>query len=238
MFRYPPPMTSTRIQRDPLVGLTWTDDIVARSASPGENALRYLSLLSSGGLVPVLITPKSSTRVVARLDGLVIPGGPDVAPARYGQEPGPRTQTSIEDLDALELDMVAAARARNLPILGICRGQQVLNVALGGTLHQHVDHPQWGANPAAAVHDVRILEGTYLRQVLRTDVVAVNSGHHQAVDRLAPYLQLAALSSDGCVEALEAPDLRLLAVQWHPEEMAEAESSCRLVEGFAQLIKG
>ncbi len=221
-----------------MVGLTWTDDIVARSAAPGENALRYLSLLSSAGLVPVLVTPKSSTTILTRLDGLVVPGGPDVAPARYGQKPGPHAQTSIEDLDALEFEFVTAARARNLPILGICRGQQVLNVALGGTLQQHVDHPRWGADPTAPIHEVQILEGTYLRHILRVDVAAVNSGHHQAVDCLAPSLHAAAVSSDGCVEALEAPNLMLLAVQWHPEEMAEAQISRRLVEGFARWIKG
>ena len=221
-----------------MVGLTWSDDIVARSAAPGENALRYLSLLSSGGLVPVLITPKSSTTLLARLDGLVVPGGPDIAPARYGQEPGLHTEPPIEDLDALELEFVIAAHARNLPVLGICRGQQLLNVALGGTLHQHVDHPLWGAEPAAPTHEVQILEGTYLRHILRVDVAAVNSGHHQAVDRLAPHLHCAAVSSDGCVEALEAPNLQLLAVQWHPEEMADAESSRRLVDGFARWVKG
>jgi putative glutamine amidotransferase len=231
-------MPSMRMNPDPLVGLTWTDDIVARSAAPGENALRYLSLLRSAGLVPVLITSKSSTTLLARLDGLVVPGGPDLAPARYGQEPGPHTETSIEDLDALELEFVTAARARNLPMLGICRGQQVLNVALGGTLHQHVNHPRWGADPAAPIHEVQILDGTYLRHILGVDVAAVNSGHHQAVDRLAPSLHRAAVSSDGCVEAIEAPDLLLLAVQWHPEEMAEAQSSRRLVEGFARWIKG
>jgi putative glutamine amidotransferase len=237
-FRYAPRMQSMRMNDGPMVGLTWTDDIVARSAAPGENALRYMSLLSSAGLTPVLITPKSSTTILARLDGLVVPGGPDVAPSRYEQEPGPHMETSIENLDELEFEFVTAARARSLPILGICRGQQVLNVALGGTLHQHVDHPRWGADPTAPIHDVQILDGTYLRHILGIEVAAVNSGHHQAVDRLAPSLRCAAVSSDGCVEALEAPDLLLLAVQWHPEEMAEAQSSRRLVEGFARWITG
>jgi putative glutamine amidotransferase len=222
----------------PMVGLTWTDDIIARSANPGENALRYLSLLSRAGLVPVLITPGTSTALLARLDGLVAPGGPDIAPARYGQEPGPQTEASINDLDALELELVTAARARNLPLLGICRGQQLINVALGGSLHQHVDHPQWGDDPGTPIHDVEILAGTYLRQALGVDVTAVNSGHHQAVDRLAPSLRRAAVSSDGCVEAIEAPDLLVLAVQWHPEEMPDAQSSRRLVEAFAQWMKG
>jgi putative glutamine amidotransferase len=221
-----------------MVGLTWTDDIVARSAGPGENALRYLSLLSLAGLVPVLVTPGTPTALLARLDGLVVPGGPDVAPARYGQERGPHTEPSIDDLDALEIDFVTAARARSLPLLGICRGQQLINVALGGSLHQHVDHPQWGNDPAAPIHDVRILAGTYLRDALGVEVVAVNSGHHQAVDRLAPTLRTAAVSSDGCVEAVEAPDLLVLAVQWHPEEMPDAPTSRRLVDAFALWMRG
>ena len=223
---------------DPLVGLTWTDDIVARSAAPGESALRYLSLLSSGGLRPVLLTPATSPAVVSRLDGLVLPGGPDVAPARYGQDPGPHTQAAVDALDALELEVVTAARGRNLPILGICRGQQLLNVALGGTLHQHVDHPTWGADPGEPVHEVRIAAGTCLREILGVDAVAVNSGHHQAVDRLAPGLRCAAVSEDGCIEAVEAPELRLLAVQWHPEEMAESPVSRRLIDGFARWVTG
>ena len=224
------------MKADPLVGLTWTHDIVARSSAPGENALRYLNLLSAAGLMPVLITPKASTSVLARLDGLVVPGGPDVAPARYGQRRGPHTETPVEELDALEIDFITAARARNLPILGICRGQQVLNVALGGTLQQHVDHPRWGEDPSAPVHDVKVLEGTYLRAILGVGAAAVNSGHHQAVDQLAPELRCAAISTDECVEALEAPDLLILAVQWHPEEMPDAETSRRLVEGFARWI--
>lgn len=220
----------------PLVGLTWTRDIIARSARPGENALRYLSLLSRGGLVPVLVTPGTSSAVLARLDGLVVPGGPDIASARYGQEPGPRTEASNSDLDALELEFVTAARARNLPLLGICRGQQLINVALGGSLHQHIDHPQWGGDSGAPMHDVEILAGTYLRHALGVDVAAVNSGHHQAVDRLAPSLRISAVSGDGCIEAIEAPDLLVLAVQWHPEEMPDAGSSRRLVEAFAQWV--
>jgi putative glutamine amidotransferase len=221
-----------------MVGLTWTDDIVTRSGHPGENALRYLSLLSRAGLVPVLVTPGVTTALLARLDGVVVPGGPDIAPARYGQEPGPHTEASLDDLDSLELDVVTAARARNLPILGICRGQQLINVALGGSLHQHVDHPQWGEDPSAPVHDVQILAGTYLQRSLGVDVAAVNSGHHQAVDRLAPSLRTAAVSSDGCVEAVEAPDLLIVAVQWHPEEMPDAPTSHRLVDGFAQWMTG
>jgi putative glutamine amidotransferase len=218
----------------PMVGVTWTSDILARSAGAGENALRYLSLVSAAGMVPVLITPGASTSLLARLDGLLLPGGPDIAPSRYGHQPHPQLEAVDDELDSLELDFVSAARARKLPVLGICRGQQLLNVALGGTLHQHVvDHPQWGDDPGAPVHDVQILTGTYLHRTLGVDVTTVNSGHHQAIDRLAPPLRRAAVSTDGQIEAVEAPDLLVMAVQWHPEEMPDATSSRRLVEGFA-----
>lgn len=222
----------------PMVGLTWSDDIVHRSAGPGENALRYMALLTASGLAPVLITPGASTALLARLDGLVLPGGPDIAPSRYGQEPGPRLEAVVDELDTLELDFATAARARNLPMFGICRGQQLLNVVLGGTLHQHVEHPQWGDDPAAPVHDVQVIPGTYLHRALGVDVVAVNSGHHQAIDRLASPLVTSAQSGDGCIEAVEAPNLLVMGVQWHPDEMPDAHISQRLAAAFAAWVGG
>lgn len=221
-----------------MVAVTWTADVVARSARPGESSLRYLELMSSAGLVPVLVTPGTSTSVLARVDGLLLPGGPDIAPRHYGEEPDPRLEVVADDLDDLELDFFAAARARRLPVLGICRGHQLVNVALGGSLHQHVDHPTWDGDTAAVAHEVQVLPGTHLRRVLEADVIAVNSGHHQAIDRLASPLRASAVSEDGWVEAVEAPDLQVLAVQWHPEEMPEADSSRRLVAGFADWVRG
>jgi putative glutamine amidotransferase len=226
------------VRASPTVGVTWTTDVVGRAANPGENALRYLSLLSRAGIVPALIVPGTSISLLARLDGVLLPGGTDISPSLYGQEPAPELETVDDELDTLELDVVSAARARNLPILGICRGQQLINVALGGTLHQHIVHPQWGDNPSVTIHDVQIIAGTYLHRTLGVDVTAVNSGHHQAVDRLAPPLQRAAVSTDDHVEAVEAPELLVMAVQWHPEEMPDAPTSRRLIEGFAEWITG
>jgi gamma-glutamyl-gamma-aminobutyrate hydrolase PuuD len=220
----------------PMVGITWTSDLVARSTQPGENALRYALLLAEAGLVPVLITPGSSVSLLDRLDGLLLPGGPDIAPSHYGSEPSDELGEVVAELDNLELELAHAARARHLPILGICRGQQLINVALGGTLHQHVDHAQWEDDPCQARHDVRLVAGTYLHRTLGVDLATVNSGHHQAVDRIALPLTTCALSMDGYVEALEAEDLLVVAVQWHPEEMAGADSSRRLAAGFASWM--
>ncbi|MDQ6846318.1 MAG: gamma-glutamyl-gamma-aminobutyrate hydrolase family protein [Candidatus Dormibacteraeota bacterium] len=220
----------------PAVGVTWSSDLVGRSAHPGENALKYLALLAQAGTTPVLLTPGTSTAVLGRLDGLLLPGGPDIEPWRYGQEPGGLLEAVDAELDALELEFVEGAQARRRPVLGICRGQQLLNVALGGTLHQHVVHPQWDHDPSTAVHEVRVEPGTFLQRSLGVDTAAVNSGHHQAVDVVAVPLRVAARSPDGVVEALENEDRQLLSVQWHPEEMRDADVSRRLVAGFVRWM--
>ena len=220
----------------PMVGITWSSDIVERSSSPGENALKYANLLTQAGMTPVLVTPGSSTNLLDRLDGLLLPGGPDIAPSRYGQEPGPHLGAVVPELDTLELEFANAAHARQLPILGICRGQQLINVALGGTLHQHVAHPQRDDDLSRAAHQIEILADTHLHRALGVDRAAVNSGHHQAVDEIAPPLHPSACSADGIVEALEAEDLLIMAVQWHPEEMPSDEISRRLLAGFAGWI--
>lgn len=222
----------------PTVGLTWSDDLVGRSTGPGENALKYLSLLTEGGMTPLLLTPGAGTSVVAQLDGLLLPGGPDIAPSRYGQEPDDRLEAVVPELDELELDVFAAAHARRLPVLGICRGQQLLNVALGGTLLQHIDHPQWDDDPSAPAHEVHIVAGTRLRRILGVDAAAVNSGHHQAVDTVAATLTASARSADGVIEALEAPDTLLMSVQWHPDEMRDAPTSRALMAGFLEWMGG
>jgi putative glutamine amidotransferase len=220
----------------PAVGLTWGDDLVERSSRPGENALKYMRLLVEAGLTPVLLTPGTGTDVLATLDGLLLPGGPDIAPSLYGQEPGEHLGPVAPELDALEVEFVHAARARGRPVLGICRGQQLLNVALGGTLHQHVEHPEWDEDTGKPVHEVRIDAGTYLHHLLGVDTAQVNSGHHQAVDVIAGPLRASAHSADGCVEALEAGELLLVSVQWHPEEMPGAQTSRRLMAGFAEWL--
>jgi putative glutamine amidotransferase len=221
----------------PAVGLTWSDDLVDRSSSPGENALKYMALLVEAGMTPVLITPGARPAVLAALDGLLLPGGPDIAPAMYGQQAGEHLGPVVPALDDLELDMFHAARDRGRPVLGICRGQQMVNVALGGTLFQHVDHPQWDEDdPAAPLHEVRLVPGSHLRGMLDVDTAEVNSGHHQAVDALAPSLAAAAYSEDGCLEALESPALLVMCVQWHPDEMRSDVTSRRLMAGFGRWM--
>ena len=221
---------------NPMVGISWSTDLLERSSEPGEHALKYMRLVVEAGLVPVLLMPGAGAGAMSRVDGLLLSGGPDIAPERYGQEPSAGLGKVDPELDQHELELTAAARARQLPILGICRGQQLINVALGGTLHQHVGHPQWDGDPSRPVHQVEVLAGTHLRRTLGVERVEVNSGHHQAVDVIAPLLRASARSTDGVIEALEAEELVIMAVQWHPEEMPDDDVSHRLMAGFATWV--
>ncbi|MBO9520612.1 MAG: gamma-glutamyl-gamma-aminobutyrate hydrolase family protein [Nocardioidaceae bacterium] len=153
---------------------------------------------------------------LARFDGVLLPGGADLGPARYGADPLPETTDVVDFQDDLDLAAVHAVLAADLPTLAICRGMQVLNVALGGTLHQHL--PETTVPHRDAVHDVTVVPGTRLHAVLGTERVDVSSYHHQALDRLAAELAVTAVAADGVVEAVEHRTADVLAVQWHPED--------------------
>ncbi|MET8245247.1 gamma-glutamyl-gamma-aminobutyrate hydrolase family protein [Streptomyces sp. NPDC005202] len=172
----------------------------------------------AGGLAALLPPdePENAAAAVARLDGLVIAGGPDVEPVRYGARPDPRTGPPARARDAWELALIEAALAARVPLLGICRGMQLLNVALGGTLVQHLDgHAEvvgvFGGHPVKPVPGTRYAEAV-------PEEMTVPTYHHQAVDRLGEGLVASAHAEDGTVEAIELPAADwVLGVQWHPE---------------------
>ncbi|WP_049567939.1 gamma-glutamyl-gamma-aminobutyrate hydrolase family protein [Streptomyces sp. SBT349] len=168
-------------------------------------------------LLPPDETPGAARTLVTRLDGLVIAGGPDVEPARYGAHRDPRTGPPAPERDAWETALIEAALDARLPLLGVCRGMQLLNVVLGGTLHQHIEGHA-GPPGVFAEHKVTPVPGTLLARAL-PEPVPVPTYHHQAVDALAPALRASAFAEDGTVEAVERPaaDGYALAVQWHPE---------------------
>jgi putative glutamine amidotransferase len=176
----------------------------------------------SGGLAAMLPPddPAAAAGVVARLDGLVIAGGPDVEPVRYGAEPHPRTGPPARERDAWELALIEAALASGTPLLGICRGLQLLNVALGGTLVQHIEGHVSATVGTFGEHPVKPVPGTRYGALVPEEFT-VPTQHHQSVDLLGAGLTVSAYAADGTVEAVELPDPRwVLGVQWHPE-MAE-----------------
>ncbi|MDQ0797370.1 gamma-glutamyl-gamma-aminobutyrate hydrolase family protein [Streptomyces sp. B1I3] len=175
----------------------------------------------SGGLAVLLPpdSPEQAAAVVARLDGLVVAGGADIDPGLYGAERDFRTGPPAPERDAWEPALLRAAMRAGIPVLGICRGMQLLNVALGGTLIQHLDGHAgpFGKAGVLGEHVVTPVEGTLYASVAPGEA-SVPTYHHQAVDRLAPGLVASAHAADGTVEAVELPGAQwVLGVQWHPE---------------------
>ncbi|WP_405818907.1 gamma-glutamyl-gamma-aminobutyrate hydrolase family protein [Streptomyces sp. NBC_00838] len=182
--------------------------------------MAYPRLVQRAGGVAVMLPPDepaTAASVVARLDGLVVSGGPDVEPVRYGAEPDPRTGPPARERDDWELALIEAALASGTPLLAICRGMQLLNVALGGTLIQHLDGHTAAALGVFGEHPVKPVPGTRYGTAVPEEA-DVPSSHHQAVDRLGRGLIVSAYAGDGTVEAVELVDERwVLGVQWHPE---------------------
>jgi putative glutamine amidotransferase len=207
--------------RKPVIGVT--------RAADGLRATYVRALTQAGAEVVELAPGADGEAILDRVDGLLFTGGYDVDPAEFGAEPHPET-VPAPDRDALELPLVRAAVERGTPVLGICRGIQVINVALGGTLNQHTpehDHHRTGESRQHLAHKVRLAEASQVAGLLGADEVPVNSLHHQTVGEVAPALRPTAWSEDGAVEAVESADGNLLAVQWHPEDLIDTRPESR-----------
>jgi putative glutamine amidotransferase len=193
---------------------------------------RYVASVTAAGAVPVLLPPVPLIdQAVTRLDAIVLAGGGDIDPARYGARRDRNCGPSSDERDGAELALAAAALAAGVPVLGICRGLQILNVALGGTLHQHlpdlVGHEGHAPEPGGyGAHEVSVAPGSRLASILnRTDLtdhlpVVVPTHHHQAIDVLGAGLAATARATDGTIEAAELDPAEhpfVVAVQWHPE---------------------
>jgi putative glutamine amidotransferase len=241
--RTPSPEAGSAPSRRPVIGLTTYEAEAAWGVWHHRAVvlhMDYVRALTAVGAIPVLLPPVPGiAAAVARLDGLVITGGPDVDPATYGQAPQADTVWQVRRDDA-ELALFAAAADVGLPILGICRGLQVINVARGGTLLQHLPDVVGGVghSPGAAefgTTQVSVSAGSMLARALGRSHVEGRCHHHQAVETLGAGLQIVArASADGTVEAVEDPSRRfLLAVQWHPEVGDETDLFQALVAACA-----
>jgi len=208
----------------------------------------YVRALTAAGCAPVLIPILDDDQrlraIYERLDGIVFPGGADIAPGEYHEEPIGDLNVVEAARDRTELTLARWAFADDLPTLGICRGQQVLNVALGGSLWQDlrdqgvtdVEHSDAdGRARSALTHRVRLDPDSRLAQLIDETDIEVNSLHHQAIKTIAPELRVTGKSDDGVIEAVESSERRfLIAVQWHPEEIDELGWVRRLFQGFAK----
>jgi len=224
----------------PLIGIT-TDVVVAAYGAWEEESVLvpsdYVRSVERAGGRPLLVPPSEDgvEETLEALDGLLLSGGSDLDPATYGQQPHPETDGVLEGRDRAELALLEAALARDMPVLAVCRGSQVLNVALGGDLVQHlpdvVGHADHKHTPGAyADHAVTLEVKTRLGGLLGGHA-PVKSHHHQGFGRLGSGLQEAAFAEDGTVEAVEDPSRRFaLGVLWHPE----AGEDMRLFEALVE----
>jgi putative glutamine amidotransferase len=193
------------------------DDIRGARGGALVSGRRYLDALARAGAVPAILDPSQpvDVGVLGRFDGLLLLGGGDVDPARYGaSERHPEVGGIDEYHDAFELAALAAALDLDLPVLAVCRGCQVLNVALGGTLRQHVDDHQ------GVLHPVAVAPGSRTEAAMGTAHPTGWSRHHQVIEQVGGGLIVTARDADGLVEGVELPDRWVVGVQWHPEDSA------------------
>jgi len=236
--RLPPAEIYVHMRARPLIAVTTSElrrpeDVSARPHGEPPKlemalATLYPEAIERAGGIPVivpLLRPDAIAALIDRVDGVCLPGGPDVQPSVYGAEPHSELGPTEPRVDAVELALVRAADRRKLPILGICRGMQLLNVARGGTLHQHlpdvagtgVEHRQ-PEHGSVTTHRIETASHSRLRATLGGPTIEVNSFHHQAVQTLGKGLVATAWALDGTIEAIENPGDRLVVgVQWHAE---------------------
>ncbi len=196
----------------------------------------YVSAVERAGGIPMIIPPAGDMTVLLEaIDGLIISGGPDVSPEQYNQHPGPMTVEFYPNQDETEIGLISEALERDLPLLGVCRGMQILSVVHGGTLHQHLDdtpgHEGHGGYDGTSTDHSVIVEQDSLLCSLMGESFSVNSTHHQGVSDPGSLTISAVAGHDGLIEAVERRDKKFcLGVQWHPEQYGHDLLFSALVE--------
>jgi putative glutamine amidotransferase len=249
-------MECTSSMQKPIIGIPCFAMVRADTGRPiyASNQAYARAVAHAGGipvLIPSLADLPDASAIAGWMDGLLLAGGSDLDPSLYGEAPVPESSASDPERDRLELALVRLALDQDLPIFGVCRGLQVLNVARGGSLYQHVpaerpsniDHEQAGQPKRTHIaHGISVEPGSRLASILGDEltVTGVNSFHHQAAKRLGEGLKVTAVAEDGIIEAVEMADSPfVLAVQYHPEELVVSDSgSRRLFSAFVQASAG
>jgi len=202
---------------------------VAVSFLREDKLTAYIEAVRAVGLEAMPISPTQRCRLEG-LSGLVLTGGGDIDPSLYRAESHELTKHVFRERDEFEWELIEEAERKDLPVLGICRGMQMLNVARGGTLHQHVERHK------EVEHPVRLEPGSQIAALIGAQDYTVNSRHHQAIDRLGSGLIVTARAGDSIIEAVEDPERSfVLAVQWHPEDRL-ASRDFRIFSAFAEAI--
>lgn len=231
----------------PIIGITTNQSTNAYGQATVMLMQSYIKAVMQAGGVPVLIPSLLAEdgwdALYARLDGILFSGGGDIGLEYAPGDPHPRIDDVDPARDSIELKLLNAAASDGKPFLGICRGCQVMNVALGGTLYTHIpdqfpnalDHSYPGNMRTVLVHEVKIEEGTRVAEIYGEPIIKVNSLHHQGLKDIAPSLRVAGHAPDGLVEVVELPDHPFgLAVQWHPEWLTDQESTRNLFRKFVE----
>lgn len=237
-------MSRTKLSAPPLVGITCLVQRLEEDYSNYDLMCdhRYARAIRDAGghpvLLPIAHTKAVTSRYVEEIDGLVIVGGNDVDPRLYGEKPHPSTSVVYAKRSRFETWLYRMGVQRRLPIFGICYGMQLINVLEGGTLIQHLRIGRGGVESEhegklVPSHRVDMIPGTRLHGILGGRGAQVVTGHHQAVQRLAPGFVTSAVAPDGVIEAIESPAKpRVLAVQWHPEHLPRSRSTRKLFDAF------
>ena len=235
----------------PLIGIS-----TGYSASENTASLRftYVDAIINAGGIPVLIPltrdSLAAAEVISKVDGFILSGGEDVHPFFYGEEAASALGGVNYERDLSDMWLLKAAIKLNKPVLGICRGEQLTNVTMGGTLYQDIpsqfpnrpvlQHGQ-RSNGAMPIHHVNVVKDSHLYEIMQQEQLAVNSFHHQAVKDVAPDFKVVATAPDGVIEAIEGfPKYNILAIQWHPEYFAQLgdEQWVKLFEDLVQRAGG
>ncbi|MCL2673735.1 MAG: gamma-glutamyl-gamma-aminobutyrate hydrolase family protein [Defluviitaleaceae bacterium] len=211
----------------PIIGITpyFTDDQKYSLNSP------YVASLLACGVTPIILPydPESIPTYLKMISGLLLSGGGDIDASYFNQEPHEKAGAPTIARDEFELALCREAVKINMPVLGICRGEQVLNVALGGNILQHIEEGghQFGEKRTEYIHSVKLAEGSKLRSIIGQDEIETNSIHHQSVgDKLGEGVSISAVSPDGIIEAIEVASKKfVIGLQWHPEELAAKDSN-------------